>query len=180
MIGVHHLLEATKDFSKDQLQLTLVGDVDWRLKVALASYSHFTHRPSQPHAELAEFLKTQDVAVCPSIEDGFGFVVPQAMASGVIPVVSRAAGAQELITQGRNGFLVDPGDLQGLRDTLSNISAMPQVLTAVRSEMLEQSADLSWSSYSRNFTRWIQEIITKEKKHAKGSRTHRTQPHPHL
>jgi UDP-glucose:(heptosyl)LPS alpha-1,3-glucosyltransferase len=50
-----------------------------------------------------------DVLLHPTIYDTFGMVVAEAMSAGLPPIVSRAAGAAELIEHGVSGWLVDGG-----------------------------------------------------------------------
>jgi UDP-glucose:(heptosyl)LPS alpha-1,3-glucosyltransferase len=50
-----------------------------------------------------------DVLLHPTIYDTFGMVVAEAMAAGLPPIVSRAAGATELIEHGLSGWVVQNG-----------------------------------------------------------------------
>ncbi len=62
-----------------------------------------------PSAEIA--YEAADVLLHPTIYDAFGLVVAEAMAHGVPPVVTRAAGVAELIHHGESGWIVE-GDRQ--------------------------------------------------------------------
>ena len=55
--------------------------------------------------KLSEIYLNSDILVLPSIEDGYGMVVPEAMSYGTIPFVSKNAGAADLISNNKNGFL---------------------------------------------------------------------------
>ena len=60
-----------------------------------------------------------EVFVLPSLEDGFGFVVAEAMARAERPViVTDACGAAGLVRQGRNGWVVRSGDSNALAAAL--------------------------------------------------------------
>jgi glycosyltransferase involved in cell wall biosynthesis len=60
-----------------------------------------------------------DVLVHPSLSDGFGFVVAEAMACGVPAIVSSATGASDLIEDGVNGFVVPPRDVSAIHERLA-------------------------------------------------------------
>jgi len=69
-------------------------------------------------AELAEAMRKADVLVLPSIEDGFGLVVPQALNCGTPCIVSDAVGAKDIITHRENGSIFPSKNSSELYDEL--------------------------------------------------------------
>jgi L-malate glycosyltransferase len=57
-----------------------------------------------------ELLPCADVLLLPSEHESFGLAALEAMASGVVPVVSRAGGLPEVVSDGVDGILVEDGD----------------------------------------------------------------------
>ncbi|MBV8585122.1 MAG: glycosyltransferase [Verrucomicrobia bacterium] len=53
--------------------------------------------------QLSEQMRQASVLVLPSLEEGFGLVVPQALACGAPCIVSESIGAKDLIEVRRNG-----------------------------------------------------------------------------
>jgi glycosyltransferase involved in cell wall biosynthesis len=66
------------------------------------------------HTELLDLYRGMDVFVMPSLEEAFGVVFLEAMASGVPVIGTRVGGVSELIQHEVNGLLVDPEDPEGL------------------------------------------------------------------
>jgi N-acetyl-alpha-D-glucosaminyl L-malate synthase BshA len=62
---------------------------------------------------LEEILPVADALLLPSLHESFGLVGLEAMASGVVPILTSRGGAGEFIQDGVNGFLRDPGDAAG-------------------------------------------------------------------
>lgn len=60
------------------------------------------------------FLAAADIAVMTTAYEGLGNVVVEAMAAGIPVVASDADGPRDVLTHGREGFLVPPGDLTEL------------------------------------------------------------------
>ena len=60
-----------------------------------------------PFAEMPAELARRSVCLAPSITDGMNHQVLAAMACGLVPIVSTATGARDLITPGVDGFVVD-------------------------------------------------------------------------
>jgi glycosyltransferase involved in cell wall biosynthesis len=58
--------------------------------------------------ELIKYYVMSDIFIFPSLYDQFGFVVPEALISGLPVICSKNTGASELIKDGYNGFLIGP------------------------------------------------------------------------
>ncbi|MFB0506003.1 MAG: glycosyltransferase family 4 protein [Thermodesulfobacteriota bacterium] len=69
---------------------------------------------SLPDGELASRLAQSHVLAVPSSYEGFGIVYIEAMGFGLPIIASNVGAAPELITHGREGFLIHPGDSAGL------------------------------------------------------------------
>jgi glycosyltransferase involved in cell wall biosynthesis len=69
-----------------------------------------------PH--IAEFYQSCDVFVLPSVDDGFGMALFEAMACGVPCVATRNCGASELLVDGVDGLLIDARSVDQLADAI--------------------------------------------------------------
>jgi glycosyltransferase involved in cell wall biosynthesis len=113
--GVTLLLRAFSEVVREMPQARLVlagsGSLMPRLK-AEVSRSGFRDRVEfldfvEP-ASIPRVFADADVFVLPSLEDTFGVVVVEALATGVAVVCSKFAGVADYIADGRSGFVVDP------------------------------------------------------------------------
>jgi glycosyltransferase involved in cell wall biosynthesis len=89
------------------------------LKVAEAV--RFTGFLEDALAHLAAF----DVFAFPSLAEGLGTTVLDALALRLPCVVSRAGGLAEIVRDEQEGLLVDPGDEEGLRRAIARLLADP-------------------------------------------------------
>ncbi len=64
--------------------------------------------------DVPEILWCSDLLVLTSLWEGLPRVYPQAMAAGLPIVGTRVGGAAEAVKDGENGYLVEPGDVEGL------------------------------------------------------------------
>jgi len=58
--------------------------------------------------ELIRYFKASDIFMFPSFRDTFGYVVPEALISGLPVICSSQAGASSLIENGFNGYVINP------------------------------------------------------------------------
>ena len=85
---------------------------------------HLLHYPHELIAERVVFPGSRDdvFALLPAFDvfalssrfEGLPIALLEAMATGVAPVATRVGGIPEVITDGQDGVLVDPGDADGL------------------------------------------------------------------
>lgn len=75
---------------------------------------------------LKAYFKLSDMFVFPTREDAFGYVVMEALASGLPMVCSKHAGASTLIEEGSNGFIIEPNDYyyEEIKTVLDNLEVM--------------------------------------------------------
>ena len=78
----------------------------------------FVDQGPQNHARLSWYISQADALVLPSVEDGFGLVQAQAMACGVPVIATTNTGAEDLFTDGVEGFIVPIRDVAALRERI--------------------------------------------------------------
>jgi sugar transferase (PEP-CTERM/EpsH1 system associated) len=67
-----------------------------------------------PRSDTPEIYRSLDVFVLPSRFEGISNVILEAMGSGLPVVATRVGGNVELVKDGVTGYLVEPGDVQGM------------------------------------------------------------------
>ncbi len=91
------------------------------------------------------------VLVFPTLLDGFGLVVTEALANGLPVITSGNAGAADLIRNGYNGFVFDADKPQMLLEQLSWCMDNQETLHGMRVNCLETAARNSWQYFRDNF-----------------------------
>ena len=79
----------------------------------------------------------------PSIEEGFGLVVVEAMASGCVPLISRAC--TEVVIDGRQGFVHEVADTDALTQQLDLLDRDRELLEQLRDESLRSAPEHTWN-----------------------------------
>jgi len=102
-----------------------------------------------PAADLPALYAAADVFVMPSLEEGFGMTVVEALAAGTPVVGTRVGAIDEIVDDGVHGAVVDPNDPAGLA------AALERVLTTVANsddvivESQKRAQQYSWQSVGR-------------------------------
>jgi glycosyltransferase involved in cell wall biosynthesis len=121
--GTPYLLEAWKRAAIPNAELHLVGRV--RLsKSFLDGYAGtFRHWPHVPRRDLAARYAAADVVVFPTLGDGFGLVIQEAMCCATPVVTTPCGGGPACITDGVDGWIVPARDADALVERLRAAAA---------------------------------------------------------
>lgn len=76
-------------------------------------------------ADARHFMRCANLVVVPSLQEGFGRTAVEAMAEQTPVIASRVGGLQEIITDGVDGWLVEPGDAQLLATRIASVLSDP-------------------------------------------------------
>jgi glycosyltransferase involved in cell wall biosynthesis len=106
--------------------LTIVGDGDQRksleklvIELGLAGRVHFTGRVSDE--ELRRHLTEASIFVIASIAELQSIATMEAMASGLPILAADAVALPHLVTDGENGFLFPPGNVEELAAKITHV-----------------------------------------------------------
>jgi glycosyltransferase involved in cell wall biosynthesis len=119
--GAGYLLQAWKRIDLPSAELVLVGDVKPEMNSLLRMYAGSNVRTTgvlRPK-ELAEIYRESDLFVFPSVNEGLAQVLFEAMSSGLPVLASDHSGADDLVTEGKEGFIVPARDVDRLAEGIS-------------------------------------------------------------
>ncbi len=117
--GIHHLIQAWDEacLPVAKTELLIVGAMqhDFTLIAKkLPALPNICFVGPVDRRKLALLYQSASLFVLPSLEDGFGMVLGEAMASGLPVIGSTHSAAPDVVIDGQQGFLFTPGDIQDL------------------------------------------------------------------
>ncbi|MDO8661941.1 MAG: glycosyltransferase family 4 protein [Candidatus Omnitrophota bacterium] len=137
--GHEYLIEAMKPVLEKYpvAQLLIIGTGKTkegliRLAASLGISSNVFFVPQTQ--DTAAALAAMDIFVMPSLQEGLGLALMEAMASGRAVVASGVGGIKTLIQDGRDGLLVEPADSQELARAILTLLDDPVKRTALAKE----------------------------------------------
>ena len=99
-------------------------------------------------ALLQRRLYQQATVFClPSIQDGFGMVVLEAMAAGLPVIVTEHVGAADLVTPGVNGYVVPIRDPDAIAERLQHLYDRPELVREMGRNARRVAERFTWSRY---------------------------------
>ncbi|MDB6124768.1 MAG: glycosyl transferase group 1 [Pedosphaera sp.] len=109
-----------------QIKFLLVGDGPWRNRFeahvrALGLTNHFIFTGLVPPSEVPRLVGIMDILVHLSLREGLPRALPQALAAAKPVVAYDCDGAREVCRDNETGFLLQPGDLAGLKERIGTL-----------------------------------------------------------
>ena len=95
---------------------------------------------SIPHSKLAEFYSASDVLCVPSVYEAFGLMYAEAACFGLPSIACKGTGAEEIIEDGRNGFLVEKRNINQIRGAIEKVA---------KQKSFKKPGFFSWSAVSQ-------------------------------
>jgi len=147
--GTHYLLEAWGKLGLSDAELVLVGAVTEELREpveqSMKSHATITHIPHSP--EPVSVYQQAAVFILPTLEDGFGLVVLEAMACGLPVIITEHAGAKDCVRPDVDGFLIPPYSAEAIADTLLHCYRNREKLHRMGISARRQAEQYSWKRY---------------------------------
>jgi len=101
-----------------------------------------------PSSRLPEMMSRSHVMVFPSLNDGFGMVMGEAMACGCQVIASTNSGGEHLIETGQEGFLIPIRDPGAIWERLNQLAQDPELRGRMGQASLLRVASLGgWDQY---------------------------------
>lgn len=146
LIAAIHAVDASVELtvvgqSTDDLYLTRV-----RQQVTELELSHrVTFTGELTDTELESTFREHHVLAVPSRYEGYGLVYLEGMSFGLPVIAARAGGATDFVSDGENGFLVDPGDSTAVADAITTLATNRERLAAMGQAARERyEAQSNW------------------------------------
>lgn len=150
--GVANMFAAVEKL-KDNVSLTVVGRKTSNSCVALnAALKKHNWIPSLPHHEVLELMQQHDILLFPSLFEGFGMVITEAMSQGTPVITTERTAGPDLIDDGNNGLLINAGDTDALVEKLENLLSNRDQIETMGKAALETARLRPWKAYGNELS----------------------------
>jgi len=147
--GIADLFSVVKDLG-DKVELTLVGSKPAHtcdvLENALVEHRYI---PSLPHNEILQLMRENDVFVFPSLFEGFGLVITEAMSQGTPVITTDRTAGPDLIEHGKNGWLIEAGSTIALKNAIENLLQNPHCIADAGRAAMATAKLRPWEMYGK-------------------------------
>ena len=112
--------------------------------------------------EMPAFYSAAELFLFPSLREGFGMPILEAMACGT-PVITSVISSMPEVA-GNAGWFVDPSDVDEIALNILHLEDYPEEIEDLREKGLQRSREFSWEKAARNLLKIYQNEMKKIKK----------------
>jgi glycosyltransferase involved in cell wall biosynthesis len=150
--GLPVLLEAWSRLRLYDAELWLVGGGQIPAEVISTLPNTVKCLGRRSKLEVSELMRMSDVFVFPSFFEGLAQVQVEALASGLPVIGTRESGADELVREGENGFVVSAGDVDELADRIRRVATDSVLRLQMQNSSRTSRACLGWDTYGMRWS----------------------------
>lgn len=146
--GIAQVLQAAQAINNKDVQFDIVGpgiEYDKKLYEPYKNYVNF--RGYLSGDALLAYLKNSHVFVFPTMGEGFGLVLLETMAAGLVPITTHNCGGADIVKDGINGFLVEVGDTKDIIRKILWCKDHPVELSVMSQNAIETAHRFTWERY---------------------------------
>jgi len=158
--GLSYMFEALK-ITQVPVEMTVVGRSSRRdfqpLNRALAGVNYHT---SLPHQDVLQLMQCNDVLLFPSLFDGFGLVMLEAMSQGCVVIATPNSAAPDIIDDGKDGFVVPIRNPRAIAEKLELLHRDRARLEMMRDAALRKARTLTWASYRHGIVSAVHGVLS--------------------
>jgi len=106
--------------------------------------------------EMPKLYNSASLFVLPALEDGCPLAVYEAMACGVPVVITTNTGSYQMIENGRNGFVVQPKDVNALMEIIKRIYNEPDFGEYLGKMARKTAERYTWDAFKKRYIEMIE------------------------
>ena len=148
--GIHTSVAATTRLLAERpgLRMAYLGTT-CRAEQTLADYPPSLHDrvtalPYFANADLPKLLEQQQIFIMPSTYEGFGIAPLEAMACGLVPIVTNIAGPAEYVVHGSNGLVIPVDDADALMEAITRLIEDDALYAHLQAGALATAMRFAW------------------------------------
>lgn len=157
--GISYLFQSIKGL-EDKIDMTVVGrgDID-SCPILKQELEKVNYIPSLPHDVILKLMSEHDLLIFPSLFEGFGLVITEAMSQGTPVITTDRTCGPDIIIHGKNGWIVEAGVHQPIKELLERFIENPSILHEVGRNALNTASLRPWMSYEHELAVSVENYI---------------------
>ena len=157
--GLGYLIDAIHKLGSS-VELTLIGRRTGECKPLDKALEQHRWIPSLSHDQVLEEIRRHDVMVFPSLFEGFGLVVLEAMSCGVPVIATPQGGAPDFLADGEDGFLVPIRNAEAIAEKLEILIRDRNRLSFMSQAATCKAIQHSWEGYRKRLVHNVNQTLS--------------------
>jgi glycosyltransferase involved in cell wall biosynthesis len=170
--GIRYLLGALDRVNTRHIHLTVCGWAVDDLALLKRYGDRITVKASTTQEEIKRAYRQADIFILPSVAEGFGYVLLEAMAFGVPIIGTTRTAAPDLIRDGEEGLIVEPSSVDGIAAALDWAASHRTQVRAMGSAARDRVRRFSWRTFRQSVAASVQTLRDEIREESKPAVAH--------
>jgi len=146
--GIKYLLEAYRRLKCPWLRLAVVGPVVGSGRAFREHARDVEYIGRADPDSVVRLMQRSHVLVLPSLFEGFGLVIVEAMATGMPVIASTHSAAPDIIRDGIDGYVLAPDDVDGLVSRIARLADDRGLAADMGEAAARRAMEFSWDRHA--------------------------------
>lgn len=163
--GVLYLLEAVKQLRLPKSEFLWAGAIEPEIRPFLSRYNNYFRFIGRIpfYSQMPDFYRKGSLFVAPSISDGFGMVILEAMACGIPVICSEHTTGTDIVRNGVDGFVVPIRDVKAIKEKILFLYENEPERMEMSINARRRATQFTWERYGENISYICQQILKNKK-----------------
>lgn len=157
--GISYLFEAIGQLH-EKVNLTLVGNIsNSKNPFLIENLNKYNYKGTMSHNQVMKEMRRHDILIFPTLSDGYGLVINEAMSQGTPVITTPCSGGPDVIIDKVNGWIIPAASVEPMVDLLNELYANPHLLQEVSSNAFKTAQSRPWAVYEKEVTSFIKKSM---------------------
>jgi glycosyltransferase involved in cell wall biosynthesis len=157
--GLAYLVRALRTV-EPLVEVTLIGRWAGKCVEMDDALGRYRYIPSLPHPEVLAEMERHDVLAFPTLLEGLALVTLEAMSRGMVVVTTPNSGAEGILRDGIEGFIVPIRSSEALAEKLELLACDRELLEAMQERARKRAQEFNWQRYRERLGCEVEEVLS--------------------
>ncbi len=159
--GIYYLLEAFKELNNKNIELVIAGKKMGNDELYSEYEEYFTYVGTKIASEMPDLYNSCDIFICPSLWEGLSLSSLEAMASALPVIVTESSGVNDLVCNGKEGFIIPAQNIEALKEKIVWFIENRDKINEMGINARKCAEKYSWDIYYSNVQKNIKDIMSR-------------------
>ena len=160
--GLADLFAAMRLLDRRDVELVVLGALNAPMAFYRSQFDAFRYEGTRPHTGVLDVMRTCDVLALPALVEGRALVQQEALACGLPLIVTPNTGGDDLIEEGRTGFIVPIRSPEAIAERIAWFADHRHELPDMRRHAVRKAAETSWLHYENQVLDLVRDTFGSE------------------
>jgi glycosyltransferase involved in cell wall biosynthesis len=161
--GIYDVLQLAEQLRAEDIEFLLVGYGSLASPEKISKNILMVGRV--PNEDLFDYYDRCQILFFPSHTEAFGITILEAMARGLVLLISDIPGIREFVKEGRNGYFFPPGDVEKMKELFLYLKQNPEEIERISRNNLADAQQFTVEKQAKKYLEVYRHVLSHDQSH---------------